>query len=76
VIATYAAYLEEDHFQHGNAKNLWIMGIVINSVLIASFIVPLSAIIGVCVQLAVERRQTQAKNSAAVENPKDVIRKR
>ena len=59
VIGTYAAYLQEDHFQHGNANNLWTIGIIVNSVLVAVFVLPLSAIIGVCVQRTVEKQQTR-----------------
>ncbi len=46
IIATYSAYLQEDHFQHSEANNPWLYGIVINSGLAAVFIVPLGIIVG------------------------------
>ena len=57
VIATYSAYLQEDRFQHSNADNPWLMGIVINSVLATVFVLPISVVVGRVVQRAYDRRQ-------------------
>ena len=65
VIATCAAYLQEDRFQHINSGNPWLMGIVINSVLAAVFVLPISAVIGRVVQRTFDRRQAHPASQEA-----------
>ena len=71
VIATYAAYLQESHFQHSDADNPWMMGIVINSTLAAIFVLPISAVIGQVVQRAIDNCQTQPISQTA-DKAKDI----
>jgi SNF family Na+-dependent transporter len=71
VIGTYAAYLQEARFQYSEADNPWLMGIAINSVLAAVFILPISAVIGRLVQRAIDNRLTQPISQTA-DKAKDI----
>lgn len=64
VVMTCSAYLQESRFQHSEMDNPWLMGITINSLLVAVFVVPLSAIVGLVAQRGVENRRRQSGESA------------
>ncbi len=60
VSATSSASHREHQFQHSEADHPWLVGIVINSLLAAIFVLPLSAISGRVAQRVAERRENES----------------